>query len=286
MDHVRGSSLASSAVMDTLRPFILSWWSGRSIADLPADWQPIFEAAGFRGLHMNLGLVLLNPKGEVVRSYLPRVQPPAFGFDPDAQGRDFQWQLGDMLQGLEIPRPTPAGQPGSERRSAPKLALPDVTGPGRPAGVRIFLTFSRNHMNHYRTPTVEVVSLTDSLKKALRLPAATGRTTDAAELRPILEQLYPPAVMDGFGKVELLAGRLTWKTGTESQRAPAALLKGKVGFRLDNASRTAYEGDLTLALRYDPKSQALRTLRGIMTADFPKGPEWIRMTATLESRPD
>ena len=103
MDHVRGSSLAWPESLDTLRPFVMTWWSGRTIKDMPADVRAVHTAGGFESRHQP-GPGGAQLAGEGAHSYLPRIQPPGFGFDPGAQGRDFRWQLDDMLAGVELPR--------------------------------------------------------------------------------------------------------------------------------------------------------------------------------------
>jgi len=277
MDHVRGSSLASPAVLATLRPFVLTWWSGRTVADMPPDVRAVHRAGGFAGRNVNIGLAVLNAQGEVLRSYLPRVGPSAFGFDPEAQGRDFKWQLDDMLADVKLPAfKAPAGPP--------RLTLPDVAGSRPLAGVRIFLTFAANRLNHYRTPTVEAVPTPDALREALRYPAA-ARTLPASRLRPCLEQMYPPAIMDGHGGFESIEGTLRFAPAEAMAGSRHALLTGQVRFTLDNAQRSAYTGELAVAVQYAAEGEEAQSLRGVLEARVPKGPEWIRMTAALESRP-
>ena len=43
MDHVRGSSLVWPATLDALRPFVLTWWSGRTVSDMPADVRAVHQ---------------------------------------------------------------------------------------------------------------------------------------------------------------------------------------------------------------------------------------------------
>jgi hypothetical protein len=276
MDHVRGSSLASPAALETLRPFVLTWWSGRTVEDMPPDVRAAHAAGGFGARHLNLGLVVLDSTGKVVRSYLPRVQPPGFGFDPEAQGRDFKWQLDDMLAGVQLPT--------VKAKTAPRLTLPDVTGPGRPAGARIYLTFAANRLNHYRTPTVEAVALTGEAREALRYPEA-AREVPVTALRAWLEQMYPPAIMDGRGGFRSITGNLRLQPAEAVGEKRYAVLQGRVTFVLDNTAASTYTGELAVAVEYGTGAEAL-SFRGVLEADVPKGPERIRMTAAIESRPE
>jgi hypothetical protein len=277
MDHVRGSSLAWPASLETLRPFILTWWSGRTVNDMPKEIRAIYDAAGFRQPHLNFALVVLDDQGKVLRSSVPRVRPPEFRFDPAAQGRDFKTQLDDLLAGLQLPK--------VERPAKQRLTLPDVCGDGQPAGVRIYLRFAANRLNHYRTPIVEAVPFTDAQRKTLRYPERAG-TIAAAELRPWLEQIYPAAIMDGKGGFRKIEGtlRFTPAGGDDTQRY--AIVEGDVEFALDNESRTTYQGRLALVLKYRVGESNVHSLRGVCESVVPKGPEKIPMTAAIESRPE
>lgn len=250
---------------------------------MPDDVLSVVEAAGFRQKHLNLALFALDADGKLLRSSNPYVRPPAFRFDPDAMGRDFRRQLDDMLDGLALPK--------AAATHPPKLTLPDVTGDGRPAGVRVYLTFAKNRLNHYRTPTVEAVKWTSAMRDALRYPAER-RTVETEALRPVLEQLYPPAIMDGQGGCRRIDADLTLTPAGGEGGTRYAVLKGTVGIELDNANRTAYSGPLSLVVSYDTIDPAARTLRGVGTWRVPKHrpegrvAETIPMTAAIESRPD
>src|SRR5262245_40218612 len=101
MDHVRGSSLVWPETLEALRPFILTWWSGRTVADMPKDVRAVNDAADFGTKHINIALVVLDSKGQFLRSSVPEVKPGANRFDPESQGRDFKRQLDDLLAGLK-----------------------------------------------------------------------------------------------------------------------------------------------------------------------------------------
>lgn len=272
MDHVRGSSLAWPESLDTLRPFVVTWWSGRTIEDMPKDIRKVYDDANFNGAHINLALVVLGENGKVLRATIPFIQPPAFQFDPAAQGRDFKAQLDRLLDGLTLPKVT----------KPTALSLPDVCG-GR--GLRVYLTFEANRLNHYRTPTIETIADTDEMRTALRFPSGT-RQVEIKSLRPLLEQIYPPAIMDGKGAFERIDGKLTIASAGLDDTYSYAILSGYVDFYLDNASRSSYSGKLQLAIRYRGPKIEFHSLRGTLEAVVPKGPERIKMTAAIESRPD
>ena len=276
MDHVRGSSLAWPASLETLRPFIVTWWSGRTLDDMPPDISAVYTSAGFRESVLNLGLVALNSKGEVLSASVPWVQPPSFNFDPEAQGTNFKTQLDELLAGLKLPT--------VERPIKPKLTLPTVSGLGQPSGVRIFLTFAENRLNHYRTPIVEAVPMNDDLRKSLKIPSGSGKIS-ATKLRPWLEQFYPAAIMDGKGGFRRIEGDLKFTPAGSDSTYRYAVIEGVVDFVLDNVSESEYSGNLSLVLKYRRSDNDLFSIRGVCVSDIPKGPEMIRMTAAIESLP-
>ncbi|MBX7105655.1 MAG: hypothetical protein K1X57_16350 [Gemmataceae bacterium] len=274
---MRGSSLAWPASLDLLRPFIVTYWSGRTTDDMPADVRAVVDAAGMTHQHLNLALFALDADGKLLRSTIPFVRPPAFRFDPAAQGKDFAQQLTKMLDGLDLPKP-------AERKA--KLALPDV-----PTGLRIYLTFGANRLNHYRTPTVEALELPDSFRAALRYPDE-ARDVAGESLRPMLQQFYPPAIMDGHGGCRKIDARLKLSPAGSDGERRWAILRGTVAIELDNKNGTRYEGPLTLAVSYPKDGSTPKSIRGTGTWEFPKHTpegrvaETIVMTAAIESRPE
>ena len=277
MDHVRGSSLVWPATLDALRPFVLTWWSGRTVDDMPADVRAVYDAADLGGRHINIALVVLDERGRHLRAAVPRVRPNEFRFDPESQGKDFKRQLDELVNGLTLPKVAAPAEP--------KLTLPDVCAEGKPGGVRIYLTAAENRLNHYRTPIVEAVPMTDPVRKALQYPdAATTRT--AADVRPWLEQVYPAAIMDGHGGFRGITGELAFRPAGRDATHRYAVLVGAVDFELDNASRSSYRGDLAFVLKYPANDAAVASLRGVIDCTVPKGPERIKLTAAVESRPE
>lgn len=277
MDHVRGSSLAWPQSLDKLRPFIVTWWSGRTIDDMPEDVREVHSQSGLGQRHINMALVVLDENANVLRSMVPRVQPPAFGFSPAAMGRDFSLQLDKLLAGVSVPQRT--------RSSEQRLTLPEVCGGGQPSGVRIYLTFAQNRLNHYRTPIVEAVGMSEGLKRALVLPA-NSKTMTVDALRPWLEQMYPAAFMEGMGGLNSLTGDLKISPAGSDEEFRYALINGLVDYELDDRARSRYRGTLTVAVKYRVEDSSLHSVRGVFETSIPKGPELIKMTAAIESTPE
>ena len=175
-------------MLEALRPFLVTYASARTVEDFPEDVRALCGPPGQRPRNINLGLMVLDANGKLVRQVTPFIRPPAFGFDPEAQGKDFKRQVDQLLDGIPVS--------AAKAPVRPKLALPDVPGTDALAGVRIYLTFGSNKLNHYRTPTVEAVPMTKELRQSLQYPQrATVLKTET--LRPWLEQIYPPAIMSG-----------------------------------------------------------------------------------------
>ena len=259
-------------MLELLKPFIVTSWNGRRLSDMPPDIKKVFEQGRLGGDNVNIAFFVLSPEGAVLRAGVPFVQPGYFRMNPEAMGTDMVRQLKDFFKGLLLP-------------SAPKTVrepvLPDLATPG----FRVFLTFGRNNINHYRTPVIEALPLTPELAAALARPKAT-KTLDAAVLKSLLAVLYPPAIMDGMGGFRAITGRFTLEP---LPGEAAALLTGTPIFVLDDRNATRYTGPLELALRY-PTGKSL-TARGTFTAPFnryrPDGEitETITLTAAFETRP-
>lgn len=120
-------------MLEALRPFIVTYASARTVEDFPDDVRALCGPPGQRPPHINLGLMVLDANVKLVRQVTPFIRPPAFTFDPEAQGKDFKRQVDQLLDGLLLP--------ATMASVRPKLVLPDVVGTEALAGVRIYLTF-------------------------------------------------------------------------------------------------------------------------------------------------
>jgi hypothetical protein len=132
--------------------------------------------------------------------------------------------------------------------------------------------------------------MTKKLQGSLRY-STQSKTLQAEDLRPWLEQIYPPAIMDGKGGVEQITGNLVLKPAGQNATNRWMVLEGTVQFRLDNATRITYSGELAMVLEYGLESGQMERIRGVCECVFPKhNPqgqvvERIAMTAAIESRP-
>lgn len=284
---MRGSSLASPVVIEALRPFIVCNWTGRSRDKEPAEVRTVMDQARAQmGRFGNLLLCVLDSQGRFVRAFSPfpgGSNPTGLGFQSERMGQFLKDQLDRATAGMELPRAVPAKK---------TLTLPDVTGAGKPNGVRVYLSFSANKINHFRVPVVEAVPLSAAQWQPLSYPASPG-TLDAKVFHPWLEQIYPPAVMDGLGGFRSITGTLTFQPAGADKEFRYALVRGPVAFVLDNEFALRYQGQLELVLKYRQDSPDVVMLRGALTAKVPrqefKGPrtvEYVTMTAAIESRPE
>lgn len=238
---------------------------------------------GDRRGNLNFDMMALDAQGKFLKRMNAMISPPQFRFDPEAQGKDFKRQVDSFLSGMKLPEPP--------KKDPAKLSLPDVLGDGPMAGVRMFLTFGSNRLNHYRTPTVEAVPSSNRLKKILAHPEKETRI-GADGILPWLEQFYPPAIMDGMGGFETIEGEFTLRPAGSNGKSQFALLTGEAKIKLDNRTGISYIAQVSIALEYDQDSSDLTRVRGVMETTFPKKDmqgrvvENIRMTAAIESRPE
>lgn len=169
------------------------------------------------------------------------------------------------------------------------LALPTAQGDGDPAGVRVYLKFGKNHLEHFKVPVVEAVPITKAEREALKWGAERRLSVDL--LRNWLKECYPPAVMDGMGGFRGISGELTWKPAGQEGAFRYAILSGTVRFELDNTNRAKYEGPLELALRYRMDRPDLLDLEGVLPTVIPRqNPqgqtvERVTMDVAFESLP-
>lgn len=284
---MRGSSLANPVVIEALRPFIVCNWTGRSRDKEPDDVRAVMDQARAQmGRFGNLLLCVLDEQGRFVRAFSPfpgGSNPTGLGFHSDRMGQFLKEQLVTATAGMELPREVPVKK---------TLTLPDVPDDGTLNGVRVYLSFSANKINHFRVPVVEVVPVSAAQWQPLRYPAG-ARELDAKVFRPWLEQMYPPAVMDGLGGFRSITGTLTIQPAGADREFRYAIVQGTIDFALDNEFAMRYQGPLELVLKYRHDSPDVATLRGTLTAKVPrqefKGPrtvEYVTMTAAVESRPD
>ena len=266
-------------MLQQLRPFIVTSWTGRNAKEMPDDVREVFEAAQFRQSHVNVALLVLDAKGQFLRGTAPQVRPSQLP-DPESRGRDFQRQLDQFLAGLKLPDVPPSKT----------LAMPDVVGTERPAGVRISLKFSQNKLHHFRTPVVEAVQLNEDVRKGLAYPSA-ARDVPVAAVRSWLEKFCPPAVMDGLGGFRQITGELKLRPAGADREFRYAVLEGKVWFVLDNQMKTSYQATLAVVVGYGPDNAAPVMVRGVCETIFPRQDpsgrvvEAVTMSAAIESRP-
>ena len=271
---MRGSSLVHPAVVELLRPYIVVTWNGRDADAMPKDVREVFEAGGFRQRNANIALFALDSRGKVVAARTPNVRPSAFAFDPEKMGQDFKKQLEDMLTAIAVPRNVPIKK---------TLTLPIVSGTDPLAGARIYLAFGRNNINHFRTPVVEAVATTEKLRAALRYPAQP-KSISADDLKPWLEQLYAPAVMDGMGGFKEITGAFAMRPAGDDVKHRYAILSGEASFTLDNRTRTSYKARLTVAVRYDLEREEAIWLRGAGDMQFLRSDPQGRVVETVATK--
>lgn len=260
---MRGSSLAHPEVIEALRPFIVVAVTARNEEAMPVEVRELSRSQA-RERRSNIHCYVLDPKGALAGSF-----PPFAGripdFDPDRMGRTMREGIERASRGLELPK----------MAEDKKLHLPDIR-----EGVRVLLSL-KGPVPQYRAAVVECVPFGDRERRALVRPEK-ARTLDAAELRAWLEQLMPPAIMEGMGTVKDISGTLTLE--------PSGILGGEVRLVLDDPAGSACSGRLDGLVTW--KSGTLATVRAAFEGVFGKpdrmrrGTMDFKMKAVIESRPE
>lgn len=158
--------------------------------------------------------------------------------------------------------------------------------PNRP-GIRIYLTLGSNRLQHFKVPTVEAIAFAPEELSALAW-SKESRKIDAQQLKRWLDQMYPPAVMDGHGGVETVSGTLQYQQAGATSTHRYATVIGPVSLTLDNRTKISYQGNLELVLRYPLDSDQIESVWGNMTTTIPrhnpqgKVAEKVSMTVAIE----
>jgi hypothetical protein len=261
-------------VQKALAPFIVTLWNGREPEDAPDEVQQILQQRP-RQQQSNILVFVLDSQGKYVHSFdaMTDIHPAPMHELKKRMPTYFTEELKKASKQAGASIATP--------RSI--VHLPTVDKPG----VRIYVTLGANRMNHFQVPVVEAVAWNDAEKEALKY-RDEKQTIDAEVLRRWLAQMYPPAVMDGHGGMDKVTGTVHYTPAGESATHRYAVLKGKVTFHLDNATRISYQGPFDLVLRYSKTSVELEACWGTMTTSIPrhnpqgKVAEMVPMTVALE----
>lgn len=257
---MRGSSLSHVDVLQALQPFIVTVWNGAHPREMPETVRAVFEQSqelGGRGT--NIRLIVLDPEGAVQGSFypFPGPSPASLDFDKERMGRYLLQKLEAVTAGMDIPTDVPAQQ---------ELSLPSTNA----AGVRILLQLEHPTMAHYQVPVVEAVEFAADELATLSYPA-TARELPAASLSRWFEQLYPPARMDGVGRVETVAGQLTLEPAGANGDQRFARLFGRLELTLQDRQHTVYGGEVELLLSYPATGAQPVDLTGLFEGSFPDG---------------
>ena len=243
----------------------------------------MYDAARLPRRHSNIMAFVLNSQGEVVHVFdaLSSFGAGAPKLNQAGMTSDLKHHLERAKEKLSLPKLT---------AKKTTLTLPDVDGSDPLSGVRVYLWFGENHLDHFRVPTVEAVAARAEERAALKWSDA-AHPISARALERWLAQVYPPAVMDGMGGFASIGGELSWKPAGEAGEFRFATLMGTVTFEMDNRNRSRYEGPLELVLKYRTDRAEPVALRGVLDTSIPRqGPdgrvnERVRMLTTLESLP-
>lgn len=263
-------------MQQALNPYIVTLWNGREPEDAPEDVQQLLRQRG-RHQQSNILVFVLDSQGNYVHSFdgMTDRHPGNIGDIKKRMPSYFLEQLADAGKQLGIP--------DQQRQRTATAHLPTTAEPG----IRLFVSLGENRLQHFAVPVVEAVAFQDTEKQTLRYQ--TGKQSiDAKVIQRWLAPMYPPAVMDGHGNLDKVAGTLEYQTAGESATHRYAILRGTVQLYLDNTTRISYQGPLDLVLRYSKTSDALEAVWGTYSTRVPrhnqqgKAVETVTMTVAIE----
>ncbi len=246
-----------------LRPFILTYWNGRDAEEAPEEVRAVL-AQGRQRPTSNIQAYLLDSSGRPVGWFQPFGGPEGGRLEAETLTKSFLSEFRKATAKMKLP----------DVSVKTKITLPDVDGPA----VRVYtkLRERANRQLNYDAPAVEVVKISDEIRRTLVRPSQ-ATTIEAKALSEWLSQIYPPAMMDGPGFVKSIAGTFEFEPSGED----AATLSGEVDLVLDNKREPKYRLKVEIVLTY--KHGALDRVRGYAKGTFQK-PPMFDLTAAIESK--
>ncbi|MFP6603074.1 MAG: hypothetical protein VB862_11145 [Pirellulaceae bacterium] len=283
---MREKILSHSTVVETLAPFIVTYWNGTHDSKMPADVDRIFRQAARQVQNENnIVCFVLNATGDVLHSFnaFQGSTPVGPGSLRDRLANYFNQQIQDSVRGLKIPA----------RKVNQKVALPDTT-----SGVRLFVVSHDQQGQLDRDPIVEVEPMSAAQWKKFSYDAI-GEKIDAAVISNWLSHVYPSAQrgVPPLLKVQSVTGSLRWQSGGADKNSRYAILRGN--FRMSgegeseiDRSRQQYmlTGTFEAVFTYGLDSPDVGSVRAVVQGTFPamdRGTDQQReILAVIESRPE
>lgn len=261
--HVRGV-LSHSAVVEALRPYIVSFWGQADDEPIPDDVRPLYDSAGFG--HSNVRCFVLDSSGKLLHGFN--------GF-PGNAGDSTRYSLAQFVSYLtgEIAR---AGAEAPLPKSEAALRLPDVKD-----GVRLYIRLP-GRRDSYGAPVL--AALENRAEWATLAQPKTARKIEARRLSRWLSVCYPSGVNEQLEPYKTVKGTLTLTPLGKDQ----AILSGAIQMAMSETDYEIFEGKVEALITYGPTT----TLRGAVDGKYwrrePRDDRWIdwRLTAAIESRPN
>ena len=262
--HVRGSSLSHPKVVETLRPFIVSFWGQHDNEPIPADILPLYEASAHGG--SNVRCFVLDSKGRLLHSFngFPANMGNPLGFSTDAYAAYFTGEIHRGSARLVLPK----ADPGAVRLPEPK------------DGVRLFIRVP-GRRDAYGYPVVETVE-DEGEWKTLAYPEVS-RKIEASRLSRWLRWCYPPGVNEQLEPFSTVRGTLTLTPAGKDQ----AVLSGPLRMALSETDYELFEGTIEAVITYGLRLEVRGVVDGIYWRFEPRQNRWAewRLTAAIESCP-
>jgi hypothetical protein len=282
------SSLASPAVVDLLRPFVVTatHCGTDDLADLEPTVREVFTRSDLSKdpNRLNVFMFVLDPQGRVVHEFhgLPG------GRRSVVPGRsDHQAEIQKARAKLELPEVEAQSSDGALK------GIPDLkaVNSGAPAGVRLFIRQDEPGNSVFSTlPAVEVVPMNaDDWKPLAFTPNVTE--IEAEVLKRWLVWVYPAGIRaaDEQKRFQKFSGALKLESAGSNDRFRYAILRGKIRLTKGNDRESAFEGELEAVLTYRHDPGQVQSLRGVVEGTYlyrtrETSREILRVA--IESRPE
>lgn len=281
-------SLATPAVVDLLRPFLITAaHSGKDdLADLEPAVRDVFtKSAVFKDPNrFNVFMFILDQEGRVVHEFHGL---PGGGRSAVPGRSDHQAEIQKARVKLKL------SEVKAQQADRPLKGLPDlkVLQPGVPAGVRLFIRQDDPSNSVFsKVPVVEVVPMKGDDWKPLAF-APKGTEIGADVLKSWLVWLYPAAIRaaDEQKRFQKFSGTLKLEPAGSDEKFRYALLRGNVRLAKGGDTESAFEGEFEAVLTYRPDAPEVQSVRGVVEGTYlyrARGTSPQKLRVAIESRPE
>ena len=279
---MRGGPFSNPAVVELLRPFIITFWYGHRDSDMPdVVWNELSKRSRNAHRESNVFYLIIGSDGHLVHTFDAFPKGSRTRSNQDYVSQELQFALDKIGSDLEIPPRTP-------------MRLPRIPWGKTSPGIRVYVQLRDQRMRAYQAPVVEVLRFGKIARTALEYPE-TRRQIPAETLGAMLSQIYPPGIMERTDPdtkhvydIDVIDGTLTLEPIQSSGKMRYAILKGNIRLHDSGRDDFSYSGSVECLVGYDREAPSFKFMRGTFDGMYPRqgrngGIRDIRLVAAFET---